>query len=272
MRSMSQSQSIGKIDHNALLLKFQRRFANNFSFLNSYTLGKTMDFASDNEAGITNNYDLGYNWGHADYDVRHTFSSSWIYELPWARERLYGGWQVNGILYLRSGLPFTVIQAQNVRSTGTGNRPNQICSGELSNPTVEKWFDTSCFCRAGRHDGHLRRHATQLDARAGPVQHRRIAHQEHADRTIHDRDSGLRRSIFSTTRSSPIPARQHRRRARPGRYGDADECFVLALRHDRAAGADRREGAVLSPTGLSGWRLGAGGRTQAAQSTVRALR
>ena len=51
MRQMSQSQSIGTIDYNALLLKFQRRFANNFSFLNSYTFGKSMDFASDNEAG-----------------------------------------------------------------------------------------------------------------------------------------------------------------------------------------------------------------------------
>jgi hypothetical protein len=145
MRSMSQSQARGKIDHNALLLKFQRRFANNFSFLNSYTLGKTSDYASDNEAGITNNLDLGYNWGPADYDVRHTLSSSWIYELPWARERLYGGWQINGILYWRSGLPFTVTQAQGVRSTGTANRPNQICGGQLSNPTVERWFDTSCF-------------------------------------------------------------------------------------------------------------------------------
>src|SRR6187402_627089 len=113
--------------------------------MNSYTLGKTMDYASDNEAGITNNLDLGYNWGPADYDVRHTLSSSWIYELPWARERLYGGWQINGILYWRSGLPFTVTQAQGVRSTGTANRPNQICGGQLSNPTVERWFDTSCF-------------------------------------------------------------------------------------------------------------------------------
>ena len=146
MRSMSQSQSIGDIDYSGLLLKFQRRFANHFSFLNSYTFGKTMDIASDNEAGLTNNYDvIGYHHARSDYDVRHTFSSSVIYEVPWARERIYGGWQVNGIVYLRSGLPFTVNQAQGVRSTGTGNRPNRICDGKLDNPTVEKWFDTSCF-------------------------------------------------------------------------------------------------------------------------------
>jgi len=146
IRSISQSQSIGTIDYHALLLKFQRRFANNFSFLNSYTFGKSMDIASDNESGLTNNYDpFGYHHARSDYDVRHTFSSSVIYEVPWARERIYGGWQVNGILYLRSGLPFTVVQSQGVRSTGTGNRPDRICDGKLDNPTVEKWFDTSCF-------------------------------------------------------------------------------------------------------------------------------
>ncbi len=145
LRSLSQSQSIGTLDYNGLLLKFQRRFANNFSFLNSYTYGHSMDFASDNEAGITNNYDLDYNRGPSDYDVTHTFSSSWVYELPWARGQLYGGWQMSGILYLRGGLPLTVTQTQGVQSAGTGNRPNRICDGNLSNPTIDRWFDTSCF-------------------------------------------------------------------------------------------------------------------------------
>lgn len=145
VRSLSQSQSIGEVDYHGLLFKFQRRFANNFSFLNSYTYGKSMDFASDNEAGITNTYDLQYNRGPSDYDVRHTLSSSWIYEIPWARNTLYGGWQLGGILYLRGGLPLTVTQVQGVQSTGTGNRPNRICDGRLDNPTIDRWFDTSCF-------------------------------------------------------------------------------------------------------------------------------
>ena len=147
LRSVSQAQSIGKVDYNGLLLKFQRRFANNFSFLNSYTLGSSKDFASDNESGITNAYDLNYNYGPSDYDVRHTLSSSWVYELPLARDKIYGGWQVSGIFYLRGGLPLTITQTQGVQSTGTGNRPNRTCDGNLSNPTIDKWFDTSCFVR-----------------------------------------------------------------------------------------------------------------------------
>jgi hypothetical protein len=147
VRSLAQSKSIGELDYHGLLIKFQRRFANNFSFLNSYTFGKSMDYASDNEAGITNAYDLQYNRGPSDYDVRHTFSSSWIYELPWARNTLYGGWQLAGIFFLRGGLPLTVTQTQNVLSTGTGNRPNRTCDGRLDNPTIDRWFDTSCFAQ-----------------------------------------------------------------------------------------------------------------------------
>ena len=148
LRDIGQAASIGYVDYNGLLVKFQRRFANNFSFLNAYTWGKAMDINSDNDGNIsfTNVYDIeNYHRGPADYDVTHTFSSSWIYELPVARERWYGGWQVNGILLLRTGLPFTVTQNQGVQSTGTGNRPNRICDGRLDNPTIDRWFDASCF-------------------------------------------------------------------------------------------------------------------------------
>ena len=145
LTGLSESQSIGKVDYNGLQIKFQRRFANNFSFLNAYSLGKSMDYASDNEAGISNTYNLNYNWGPSDYDIRHSFSSSWVYEFPWAHDKLYGGWQVSGILSARGGLPLTVTQTQNVLSTGTANRPNQICSGKLDHPTIDQWFDTSCF-------------------------------------------------------------------------------------------------------------------------------
>ena len=147
LRTLGQLQSRGFIEYNGLLVKFQRRFANNFSFLNAYTLGRATDLNSDNDGTVTlaNVYDPEYNRGPADYDVRHTLSSTWIYELPFASGTPYGGWQVNGIFYLRSGLPFTVVQTQNVLSTGTQNRPNQICDPKLDNPTIDRWFNTACF-------------------------------------------------------------------------------------------------------------------------------
>ncbi len=147
LRSVGQVKSTGTLDYNALLVKFQRRFANNFSMLNSYTYGKAIDLNSDNDGAVTltNVYDPQYNRGPADYDITHTFASSVIYEVPWATTKLYGGWQVAGILTARGGLPLTVTSTQGVQSTGTGNRPNRICDGRLDNPTIDRWFDTSCF-------------------------------------------------------------------------------------------------------------------------------
>ena len=84
---------------------------------------------------LTNVYDPGYNRGPADYDVTHTLSSSWIYELPFARESRLGGWQVNGIVYWRTGLPFTVTQTGQMLSTGVvNNRPDRIGDGRAAEP------------------------------------------------------------------------------------------------------------------------------------------
>jgi hypothetical protein len=148
LRTVGALSSTGYLEYNGLLIKFQRRSANHFSFLNSYTLARAIDLASENDGTVTltNIFDPGYNRGPADYDVTHTFSSNWIYELPWAARRAWGGWQVSGIMYLRSGLPMTITQSQSMLSTGiTNNRPDTICDPTLSNPTIAQWFSTSCF-------------------------------------------------------------------------------------------------------------------------------
>jgi hypothetical protein len=149
LRTVGALSSTGYVEYNGLLIKFQRRSANHFSFLNSYTFGRAIDLNSDNDGTVTltNIFDPEYNRGPADYDVTHTFSSNWIYELPWAAQKVYGGWQMSGILYLRSGLPITITQSQSMLSTGlTNNRPNTICDPALGGgATIDKWFNTGCF-------------------------------------------------------------------------------------------------------------------------------
>ena len=148
LRTVGALSSTGYIEYNGLLVKFQRRSSAHWSFLNSYTLGRAIDLNSDNDGTVTltDIFHPEYNRGPADYDVRHTFSSQWIYELPWAVQRGWGGWQASGILYLRSGIPITITQSQSMLSTGiTNNRPNTICDPVLSNPTIDKWFNTACF-------------------------------------------------------------------------------------------------------------------------------
>src|SRR5204862_4999667 len=101
---------------------------------------------------LTNVYNPQYNRGPADYDVTHTISSNWIYAVPFGKDSKLGGWQLSGIGYFRTGLPFTVTQTQGMLSTGNGivgallpNRPDRNGSGVLPNPTIDKWFDTAAF-------------------------------------------------------------------------------------------------------------------------------
>jgi hypothetical protein len=149
LRQVGQVDDYGTLDYHALLVKFQRRFANNFSFLNSYTFGKAIDIYSNNDGGVnfTNVYDVDYERGPAEYDVTHTFSSSWIYELPFGRAKRWGGWQLSSLIYARSGLPFTVTQTGTVLSTGTGNRPNRVGSGIPDNQTIDNWIEPTHFQR-----------------------------------------------------------------------------------------------------------------------------
>jgi hypothetical protein len=148
LRTVGALSSTGYVEYNGLLIKFQRRSANHISFMNSYTFGRAIDLNSDNDGTVTltDIFHPEYNRGPADYDVTHTLSSNWIYELPWAAQHAWGGWQASGILYLRSGLPITITQSQSMLSTGlTNNRPNTICDPVASSPTIAQFFNTSCF-------------------------------------------------------------------------------------------------------------------------------
>jgi hypothetical protein len=148
LRLIGQAASLGELDYHGFLVKFQRRFANGFSFLNAYTFAKAIDLNSDNDGTVTqlNVYDYrGYNRAVASYDVAHTLSSSVIYELPVGRSKWYGGWQTSGIVYWRTGLPFGVGQTAGVQSTGTGNRPNIIGDPSVDNPSVSQWFNPAAY-------------------------------------------------------------------------------------------------------------------------------
>ena len=108
----------GHDTYNALQLGLSRRAANGLAVNAQYTLARSFGNTSGSNEALTagNNartldqfeYDLGYN----NFDVRHTFNLSAIYEIPYkgsgAKNALLGGWSVGGILNARSGLPIDV--------------------------------------------------------------------------------------------------------------------------------------------------------------------
>ena len=118
----------------------------------SYAHGR--NFANGNNIDQTN---INQYYGPTVQDIAHTFSAQFSYEFPVGRgkqflsnanrltDALLGGWQYSGFLTIRSGLRFDVTSSVSLLNNGQSNRPNRICNGSLPDPTVNLWFDTSCF-------------------------------------------------------------------------------------------------------------------------------
>jgi hypothetical protein len=99
-------------------------------------------------------------YGRSNIDQRLRFVFSHVYEIPWMRNQpglaglLLGGWSVNGIIQLTSGLPVTVTQVGDAHNTGpsSAQRPHVAQGAAVtrvwSDRTPDQWFPTGAFVRS----------------------------------------------------------------------------------------------------------------------------
>ena len=137
--------------------------ANGISFGVAYSLGKAIDDGSS-DVGQTDfqsmlpqdNDNRKAERGPAHFDVRHNLSAHFSAtvpsgdHLPAIGRALLGEWQMNGILSLASGSPFTVLVGfdnANVRSRTFSQRPSLV-AGYSANPVLggpDLYFDPAAF-------------------------------------------------------------------------------------------------------------------------------
>jgi len=149
-------------NYNALQVIYSRRATKGLSMGANYVwahgLGTNTSGKSNSSSALLP-YNLRYDYGNQDLDVRQRVTFHGTYALPFATsahglESLVAkGWKVNMIAYWQSGMPFTVIDQA---SSSTGNcytnmsgcssdRPNQIGSTKVNNRSVNSWFNTDAF-------------------------------------------------------------------------------------------------------------------------------
>jgi hypothetical protein len=101
--------------YNALIGRLHGRFAKQFAFDANYRFAKSIDTASFEGSCFCTNQsypiDQREERGRSDFDVRHAFTMTGIWEIPysktaWAPE-LLGGWQLSGIVTKHTGFPWT---------------------------------------------------------------------------------------------------------------------------------------------------------------------
>lgn len=155
--------------YHALQIKSEQRAFHGLTMLNSYTFSKSIDTATEIRAGGTaqqslNNWNLDQeNHGRSTFDVRHRYVNSLLYELPVGRGKRYlsqggsadyvlGGWQVNAITTVSTGLPFTIYSGVDTANSGVGSlvHPDAILGVDPkpANQTADRWFNPSAFTLA----------------------------------------------------------------------------------------------------------------------------
>ncbi len=152
----------GRNWYEALQATFQRKFTKGFSYTLSYTWSKAEDFsaAQDWSSGQPQDpYNLWMDKGVGALDMPQVFSGGVNYDLPFGKGKalnssspvanaIIGGWQLNSIVQITSGLPYTPFlcgDIANVGRTSCYERPNLVGNPKLSSPTISQWFNPNAF-------------------------------------------------------------------------------------------------------------------------------
>lgn len=158
-------------NYNALQLKAEKRLSAGLQFLMTYTFSKSIDDlnGSSYTGGGNNNassqpqnpFDPGADRALSAFNAKQRFVTAASYELPFGAGRKFGsewkpvvngflgGWQLNGILTLSSGLPFSVLASS---SASCGCSVGDLRANIIGNPYLpssergpDGWFNKAAF-------------------------------------------------------------------------------------------------------------------------------
>jgi hypothetical protein len=162
------TSSFGRSNYDGLAVKVEKHHSNGLDFLASYTWSHALsDVVPPMSMSPGQNVprdvaNFGADYSNASFDMRHRFVFSTMYELPfgsgkkfganWNRalQATLGGWQLNGIVTMQTGQPFTLNTRQASCACGgimlpdlvPGANPNTVPAGGR---TVNEWFDVNSF-------------------------------------------------------------------------------------------------------------------------------
>jgi hypothetical protein len=159
---VSGTASFGYGNYHGMTAKFEKRYSAGLQFLVAYTYGHALANTGTTLSGSTGfgipdprNYASGYS--SAAWDIRHNFTTSFNYEIPFGRGKQFGSdmnralnaiagnWQVNGILALHTGPPYT-LRWNGCQGQWNACRPDLVPGKDpnaepAGGRTPDVWFD-----------------------------------------------------------------------------------------------------------------------------------
>ncbi len=163
LHGMLTSLNEGGSDFNGLSAKLEQRSRNGLFYLVNYQWSKNMD----NNSGEADSNDTSYSThfsfdrSYSNYDTSSRAVGSAGYELPFGQGKPFlnrggianviaGGWQVQPIVQLRTGFPFSITGGSGSCTCGTyvpqrTNRAPGRTSGKLNQRSPALWFDKTAY-------------------------------------------------------------------------------------------------------------------------------
>ena len=111
------NEAAGISNYHALQFHVTKRVSHGLTLSGSYTWSHAMDEESGEQLFYNgdNPLDLRTGYGNSDFDRRHVFIASYVYEFPkWRKlqgwsDRIINGWSTSGVIAAESGQPYSVI-------------------------------------------------------------------------------------------------------------------------------------------------------------------
>lgn len=150
-------------NYNAFAAKAEKRFSKGLTFLAAYTWSHNIDDGAgtleDGVGTFRNSNEIRWDRANSEYDRRHNFVGSFVYDLPFGKGRTYGagwnsltnallgGWQIGAILSLRTGEYYSATVSGDPNNAEGTDYADRIRDGNLSGGerTIDRWFDVSAF-------------------------------------------------------------------------------------------------------------------------------
>jgi hypothetical protein len=122
-QSINVSTGIADSYYHSLQVTAEKRYSRGLTFLANYTLSKSIDTGSNDIgwSGAFGNQDPRGPWfnrGLSEFDRTHVVNTSVVWDLPKVTQghrviqAVASNWQISGLLFLRSGNPFTPVSSK----------------------------------------------------------------------------------------------------------------------------------------------------------------
>jgi Carboxypeptidase regulatory-like domain len=153
-------ESAGNSEFESLQVVFEKRYAKGLYLNANWVWSHALDNApwDGGSGGGQDPRNRRADWGSSNSDVRHRFNLFATYELPFGEGKRWangtnafnryvaGGWELDAILVMQSGLPFTV-GAPAATNNGAGARANVVADVDPypAVQTLQQWFNPAAF-------------------------------------------------------------------------------------------------------------------------------